>query len=645
MANFRNLPTIIILAFTPILCMSHIRLPRLISNDMILQRSEPVKIWGWADPGERIEISFLNKIDKVTADKFGNWSITIPAQKAGGPYKMVVKGSNVIVLDNILFGDVFVCSGQSNMELPMSRLMDNYPHEANATNSKIRQFVVPDAADFKKAQNDLNSGEWVSVSPKSIATFSGVAYFFASDLFFRHGIPIGIINSAVGGSPAQAWLSEDALKKFTDYVDENLQAKNDVFLSDVENANKQENKIWYSELNASDEGLRQNWHVENFDDSQWKSISLPANFSEMPIDQGNGTVWFRKTIELTENASSLPAKLLLGRIVHADSVFVNGKFAGTTSYQYPPRKYPLAPGMLQPGRNTIAIRVISNSGTGEFVRDKKYCLIVGTDSISLEGEWKLKRGSSMRPMKPQVFNRNKAGGLFNAMIAPLQNYAVKGVLWYQGESNTEKPEEYFDLMQSLIKDWRKGWGKNLPFLYVQLPGFNSEKENPEQSNWAILREQQRKLQSVPNTAMVVALDLGEWNDIHPLNKKDVGKRLALQAEYLVYGNHKVVSSGPVLEKIRTDKNKIIITFANTIGGLLVKNSQAPKYFAVAGCDEKYAWADAQITGTNEVTLTNDSISDPAFVTYAWADNPATAILYNSEGLPAGPFKEKLKDCN
>ncbi|MDI1256165.1 MAG: sialate O-acetylesterase [Flavobacterium sp.] len=634
----------LILVLVPVLCFSQIRLPKLISSGMVLQRSEPVKIWGWAMAGEHVEISFNSKTSNVNADKLGNWSITIPAQKAGGPFKMVLKASNTIVLDDILFGDVWLCSGQSNMELPMSRLMDHYPQEAKANNTKIRQFVVPDTANFKKEQSDVNSGKWVNVNPKSIAEFSGVGYFFASDLYARHGIPIGIINSAVGGSPAQAWLSEKALKNFPEYLEENRKAKDDSFLSAIENSNKEEGKFWYAALNSSDDGLKQGWYREDYDDSQWDSTSLPASFSNMPISQGNGAVWFRKTIELSEKWANLPAKLVLGRIVDADSVFVNGKFAGTTSYQYPPRKYPLASGILKPGRNIIAVRVISNLGIGGFVLDKHYCLVVGTDSISLKGQWKIKKGSSMRPMTSQVFVRNKAGGLYNAMIAPLQNYVLKGVLWYQGESNTQKPDEYFDLMQSLVKDWRKAWGKDLPFLYVQLPGFMSEKKTPEDSNWAILREQQRKLKSVANTAMVVAIDLGEWNDIHPLNKRDVSRRLALQAEHLVYGNDKVIATGPVPENIRTDKNKIVITFSNTADGLKLKKSTTLCYFAIAACDEKYVWAAAQITGRNEVTITNDFINDPAFITYAWADNPATANLYNSEDLPAGPFKEVLRKC-
>ncbi|MBG6235854.1 sialate O-acetylesterase [Pedobacter sp. CAN_A7] len=620
-----------------------IKLPKLISNGMVLQRADTTNIWGWASPKENIKLSFKHKTYQTTADQHGKWSIKLPPQAAGGPYEMTFTASNKVILKDILFGDVWICSGQSNMELTLDRLIDEYPQEIKAANyPQIRQFLVPDEYNFKAAQEDVSSGTWKSATAENILNFSGVAYFFALDIHKKNKVAVGLINTALGGSPAQAWISEKAIKNFPEYDQELQKFKDDSLIASIEQKDKSAAEAWYNSLNQQDEGLKENWKAAVLNDQDWEEMNIPGYWHDQKLKNVNGAVWFRKTIDIPASMVGKPVKLLLGRIVDADSVFINGQLVGSTSYQYPPRRYLLARETLKKGKNTIAIKVINNSGKGGFVLDKPYQLIAGTDTLSLRGPWKYKLGAKMGITPSTTFVRWKPVGLYNSMIAPLVNYSVKGVMWYQGESNTGRAIEYADLMTTLIKDWRQAWNKpKLPFLYVQLPGFMESNTQPEESNWAELRMQQLQLLKVDHTAMVVALDLGEWNDIHPLNKKDVGKRLALQAEQLVYGNKNIIHSGPLFTQVIAKGNKLVISFTNTGSGLKTKNGGELKHFAIAGTDGKYQWAKAEIKG-NKVIVWNDNIPHPVSVRYAWAHHPDTANLYNQEHLPASPFEARVR---
>jgi sialate O-acetylesterase len=312
-------------------------------------------------------------------------------------------------------------------------------------------------------------------------------------------------------------------------------------------------------------------------------------------------------------------------------------FVGTTSYQYPPRWYSLPPNVLKAGPNTVVVRVISNIGKGGFVLDKPYQIVCEGGTIDLKGPWLYRLGARMEPLASQTFIRWKPLGLFNAMLAPLLNYAIKGVIWYQGESNAERPIEYRDLFPAVIRDWRAKWNQgDFPFLFVQLPNFMEAKDQPSESNWALLREAQLRTLSLPRTGMAVAIDIGEWNDIHPLNKKDVGKRLALAAQKVAYADDKVVYSGPIYQSMKVDGDKIIIAFTNTGSGLVARGEEL-KTFAIAGSDKRFVWAKAKIEN-NRVVVWSEMVSNPVAVRYAWADNPEGANLYNAEGLPASPFR-------
>lgn len=621
---------------------SQIKLPRLISDGMILQRDIPLEIWGWASPNEKIEITFNKKKFQTITSPDGNWNIILPSQKAGGPYEMTLSASNTIVLKNILFGDVWLCSGQSNMELPMERVKDKYKEIVEkADNSKIRQFLVPDQYDFFKENVDFSSGEWSAVNPQNILKFSAVAYFFANEIYTKYKIPIGIINSALGGSPAESWISAEAIKKFQEYEQEYQKFKDGTLGTQIEANDRKISNDWYKTINIQDEGLKNYWIQPDLDDSDWETMNIPGYWANTSLGNINGSVWFRKEIDL-KNFKSNTAKLILGRIVDADSVYVNGHFVGTTSYMYPPRIYSFDSKFLKEGRNEIAIRVINNSGKGGFVEDKPYELILENETIDLKGSWKYKLGTKMLPLPSQTFIRWKPVGLYNSMIAPLKNYGIKGVLWYQGESNTKKPEEYAALIETLITNWRTEWKQgDFPFLYVQLPNYMEPKTEPTESNWAVLRQQQKNILKVPNTAMAIAIDLGEWNDIHPLNKYDVGKRLALQAQKIAYGEKKIVSSGPLFNAMERKNNQLILSFTDIGSGLIAKNNPSLKGFEIAGKDGKFVWALATIEG-NKIKVWNENVPEPFKVRYAWADNPVEANLYNKENLPASPFESALE---
>jgi sialate O-acetylesterase len=318
-------------------------------------------------------------------------------------------------------------------------------------------------------------------------------------------------------------------------------------------------------------------------------------------------------------------------------VYLNGKFVGTTSYQYPPRRYDVPEGILKEGKNTIVVRIINSSGQGGFVENKFYGLDFGNQTVDLQGEWRYKLGVKMEPLAGETFIRWKPMGLYNAMLAPLLKYSIKGVIWYQGEANTGRAMEYRNLFATLINDWRSKWNQgDFPFLYVQLPNFMKSYEQPTESNWAMLRESQLKTLALPNTGMAVAIDIGEWNDIHPLNKKDVGNRLALAAQKWAYGDDKIEYSGPVYKSMRIEGNKIILSFTHTGSGLMIKGDKL-NAFAIAGEDNQFVWANAEIK-ENEIIVYNDKITHPVAVRYAWADNPENANLYNQEKLPASPFR-------
>ncbi|GAA4160453.1 sialate O-acetylesterase [Chryseobacterium ginsenosidimutans] len=599
---------------------------------MVLQRNQKLNVWGKADAGEKVEVKFLNKNYKTIADQTGNWKITLPEQKAGGPYTMTI---NEITLKDILIGDVWLASGQSNMELPMRRLTPLYADEIkNANNQNIRFFTVPQKYNFKSPQTELDGGKWEATNPQTILNFSGVAYFFAKELSQKNKVAVGIIHASLGGSPIQAWMDENSLKKYPEYLDEAKKWQNDDLIKSTESGEQALSKAWYTELDQSDVGLNQHWENFDLDDSDWKTMNIPGSWEDKE-GSFEGSVWFRKEINLTKNQAGKAAFLNLGRIKDADVTYINGTKVGNVTYEYPPRWYDIPAGVLKEGKNIIAVRITNGSGKGQFIADKPYYLEIDGNKIDLKTEWKYKIGAKMEKMAPgTTFIRWKPTGLYNAMINPLINYNIKGAIWYQGESNTGKPKEYGDLLTTMILDWRNKWNqKEMPFFTVQLANFMEPKAQPIESNWAELRDQQRQVSlKVPNTGLAVIIDIGEWNDIHPLNKKTVGDRLALQA-LKVADKKNIIADGPVYQSMKVEGNKIILSFKNGTDDFAPVSEL--KGFAIKGKDGKYEWTKAKIDG-NKIIVWNETISNPISVRYDWADNP-DGNLKNKTGLPASPF--------
>ena len=620
---------------------AQIKLPRLISNGMVLQRDTDLKIWGWASPNEPIKLHFNAKDYSTKANATGNWEIILPKQKAGGPYQMELEASNKITISDILFGDVWICAGQSNMELPMERVKEKYSKEiAQATNSKIRQFLVPDKYDFKKECTDFDGGNWVACDPKTVMDFTAVGYFFAKAITEKYPVPIGLINTALGGSPVESWMSEKALTAFPKALLEAEKFKNDALIEQITKSDQKRSDDWYASLNSKDSGLQNNKPI-------WLT-SLPNEGNEMMVpgywaDQTklgnvNGVVWFQKEINVPKSMAGKPAKLFLGRLVDQDYVYVNETYIGTTGYQYPPRRYEVPQNVLKEGKNTITIRLVNNSGKGGFVLDKPYFLAVGDESIDLKGKWKFRLGTEMPALEGPTFIRWKPEGLYNAMIAPLLNYKIKGTIWYQGESNTGNPSEYNAAFSTMITDWRTNWKQgNFPFLFVQLTNFMEAKPEPTESNWAALREAQGQTLSVPNTGMIVTIDIGEWNDIHPLNKEAVGNRLALQARKLAYGESNLVAASPSPQKTTFETDKVVIDFKDAGKGLKISKGNEVKEMAISNDGKRFVWAKVKVA-KNQITIWYPEIKNPTVVRYAWANNPDQANLFSSEGLPVTPFE-------
>jgi sialate O-acetylesterase len=631
----------IIMAFMqPIV--SQVKLPRLISDGMVLQRDTKLNIWGWASAGEQISLEFRGKAYQTTATEKGDWKIELDASAAGGPFQMIIKGNNTITLNNILVGDVWVCSGQSNMELPMRRVSWVYPEEMEGPgNDKIRQFAVPQRYNFHYPETDLPWGTWKSATQANLSDFSAVAYFFAKEMYAKTKVPIGIINTSLGGSPAEAWMSGQALQKFPNHYNEAIKFRDSLLIREIERKDNERSADWYRRLNLADlsyTASEKPWYHESTNTTDWEKINVPGYWYNTPLEKVNGSVWFVKKIRLSKQQAGQKSMIELGRLVDADSVFINGRFVGTVSYQYPPRRYTIPGNLLREGENTITIRLISNTGTGGFVPDKNYALVCGKDTIDLKGEWQYKIGARMEPLQGQTFIRWKPMGLFNAMIAPLLEYRMKGVIWYQGESNAGRPKEYRELFPDMINDWRNHFKQgNFPFVFVQLASFMEPRKEPSESHWALLREAQLLTLNVPNTGMAVAIDIGEWNDVHPLNKKEVGIRLAHEAQRLCYDKNLKPGFGPRFTKMELKGNVAVLTFSNSEGKLAIPKTIEIKGFAIAGEDKKFVWARAVIK-KNKVHVWHPGIKNPIAVRYAWADFPEGINFYNVYGFPVSPFR-------
>ncbi|EKU91285.1 sialate O-acetylesterase [Bacteroides oleiciplenus] len=639
--NYKSVLLVTVACLCSMLAEAKVKLPSVLSDGMVLQRERPIKIWGTADANEDVVVTFKKKKYTTKAGENGKWQVELPAMKAGGPYEMAV---NDMLVKDILIGDVWLCSGQSNMELTVARVADMFGKEtAVYENPMIRYVKTPYGNDLHGPKEDISQMNWTSLAPEVAQSYAALPYFFAIEMYNETKVPVGIINSSWGGSAIEAWMSEDALQAFPKYLRERDLYNSDEYKALVNKAGGMMSRFWNLSLYKGDEGLHApvKWYEPGLDDSDWETVNM---FSYQLGDRNgypvSGSHWFRQHIRLTSAQADKDAILRLGCMVNADSVYVNGVFVGTTSYQYPPRIYKVPASVLRSGENLVTVRLINSGGRPSFVKDKPYCLAIDGDTVRLTEQWKYKLGCEMPAGRGGVSFQNIPTGMYNSMISPLRNLTFKGALWYQGESNAGRPNEYEALLSAMLKDWReKLTDENLPFFIMQLPNFMQTHQQPVESGWAGMREAQRQVTlKLPETSLVVAIDLGEWNDIHPLNKKELARRIALQVKKKVYGHEEIVHSGPLCTAASVEDGKVILSFEKGTDDLMPVNEL--KGFALAGKDGRFRWAEATIEG-HKVIVRSKDIPQPVKVRYAWDDNPREANLKNKAGLPASPFQMVL----
>ena len=649
------------LAVLSLEAVAKISLPQLFQSGMVLQRDKAIPVWGKADAGEMVTIRFNKKQYVTTAGLSGKWHIDLPKMKAGGPYTMTVGD---IVLTNILIGDVWLLSGQSNIDVTIERVYPQYTQEIDTyENSNIRLFRVQNETDTHGVRDDIKPTpiNWKPLNKQNAWLFSAVGYFLGKRMQEQTKVPQGIIVNSWGGTPIEAWISADSLQQ--DYpllVKKTQLFQNDNYVKAQAQANMEADRQWQKLLNEQDPGIEQNWTAPDFDDADWQTVNQYTTDwalspkSKRPII---GTIWLRQHIQVDKAHAGKPARLLLGTLFDQDVTYLNGKEIGHTYYQYPPRRYDIPEGMLREGDNVITVRFINKYGMAHFIPEKPYMLAFGddrmslnplpTDVIPLPENWQMHLGTEM-PSCPSgdISLQNLPTTLYNAVLHPLAPYALSGVVWYQGESNTGHPAPYADYLKKMIGCWRDLWhDQQMPFVIVQLANYDGRQQSgfprpitpqtePMNSGWAQLREAQRIVAKAdPRAELAVINDLGETVDIHPLRKKEVAERIGIGFDRLVY-HHKVALSPEVIAAV-IKEGQVILTLDQPIQeGNLYE-------FEVAGKDGIFHNVAAQ-GAKNTVLLDCTSISVPTAVRYAWKDNPLKANVRSLSGLPMSSFELKVK---
>jgi sialate O-acetylesterase len=629
--------------------MKKLLLPPLFSDGMVMQQGAAFPVRGCSFPFSAVTVNFLGKTYQARSDADGKWRTILEPAEAGGPFTMDIESAgDKIHIKDIYSGDVWLCAGQSNMELPMQRLRDDYPEEWTADAfPPIRQFKVPQEWDFSGPREEL-SGGWTASTAQTLHEFSGTAWFFAKNLYEKYHHPIGLISTGWGGTPIEAWMSREALAAFPGKIAQGGQYADPALCKETGAKSEEAIQEWEGRLAREDQGMAEEWQNPHTDLSLWGDITLPGNFAEAGLVDFCGVIWLCREFDVKAEFAAQEAKVWLGTIVDADTVYINGVETGNTTYRYPPRKYRIPAGLLCEGKNRIVIRVICVNGQGGITRDKPFRVFSEKGCIELAGTWKYRIGAKAPPRPEAFFFQRQPMGPFNAMIAPILKFPLRGVIWYQGESNDTEPDTYAALFKAMIQDWRnkfalrnKSGQDYLPFLFVQLPIFGSPTENDEAASWAIIREAQSAALSLPATGMAAALDLGEWNDLHPLNKKEVGRRLFFAAEQVVFKNKNALGS-PMLRNIQLRGNRLFVFFDNCGGGLAARDT--PYVSIVAGGTR--VRLSAKIEGPDSLSVDISSIKksenkNPEKILYAWANNPKDRQLYNSEGLPVVPFRTSI----
>jgi len=621
----------------------------LFTDNMLLQRNQDIIIWGTAEPGGEVLVVFNEQQGKSIVDNNGKWKVTLSPIPEGGPYKLTVSGEKTHTINNVLMGEVWICSGQSNMEMSVNgkwgKVINSEEEAANANYPNIRLLMVKKYVENSPQENFESEG-WKECSSESISDFSAAAYFFGRDLHNELDIPIGLIQAAWGGTIIEAWTSGPSLKKIPEFTDivKSIESDTTTYEESLIIVQKKKEE-WPPKVEKilDDRGIfNHGFQNPDYNTNDWKTMKLPTVWEALNINV-DGVVWFSKDINVPKLWKGEDLTLCLGKINDYDNTWFNGKRVGRGTDVGDLRVYKIPDSLVKLGQNRIIVQVldVGNNG-GLYGPAEKMKLFGKNDSISLVGNWKYKidpikiEGKDIPEKQNPADRINRSTVLYNAMINPLLPYGMKGVIWTQGASNAERAYQYRTLFKTMINDWRNLWGQgDFPFLYVQLANWQAVKSHPVEDEWAELREAQAMALELPNTGMVVAIDIGEEIDIHPRNKQDVGKRLALIAKAKVYGKD-IPYSGPIYKSMKIEGNKIRMQFEYTDTGLKIKGSNNLKGFAIAGKDKKFVWAKAKIEG-DEVVVWNTNIKDPVAVRYAWDINP-DCNLYNGANLPTVPFR-------
>ncbi|MGV3503423.1 MAG: sialate O-acetylesterase [Adhaeribacter sp.] len=642
------------LAVTP--ATAKIALPAVIGEHMVLQQKSRVPLWGKAAPNAPVSVvtSWNRKKYSTRADARGDWQVKVQTPAAGGPYAITFDDGQALALQDILIGEVWVCSGQSNMEMalisPWGNVL-NYQQEIDEASFPQIRLLQVEHATSPEPQADVKvwPGGWQACSPRSVPSFSAVAYFFARHLYQHRRVPLGIIHTSWGGTPAEAWTSGPALKQMPVFAPLVRQIEEKApQLAEARQKYESLFASWHQQVAARDPGYRSGkaaWAAPNLPTAGWKTMVLPGFWEQAGLPDFDGVVWFRRKVVLPRSWQGQQARFTAGGIDDQDITWVNGVEVGATNSPTQARSYAIPEGLLREGENVITVRVVDIRKSGGIHGNPKTLALVPASgsALSLAGEWQyrvaLEQEAIARMPQAPPASKNDPTGLYNAMIHPLIPFSIRGAIWYQGESNAARAAQYRELFPRMIRDWRQHWNQgDFPFYFVQLANYQARKEQPSESDWAELREAQAMTLALPQTGMAVAIDLGEAGNIHPKNKQDVGTRLALIARARTYGE-KIPYSGPVFKSYVIEKDKVRLSFNHTDGGLQTKGDATLQGFALAGSDQKFYWAQARIAG-KEVVVWCSQVPKPLAVRYAWADNPA-ANLYNGAGLPAVPFRTSV----
>ena len=607
----------------------------LFTDHAVLQRGRALPVWGWSNPGDHVTVTFADQNLTADADANGRWQVTFTAIPAGGPYALVAKGAKEATANDLLVGDVWLCSGQSNMEFQVAQANNFEQERAAADFPQIRQFTGTKR--FSLTPEVLTGGGWSVCAPGNVGNFTAVGYFFGRELYREAKIPIGLINASWGGTRIESWTSRTGLAALERTKSE-LQQLADLSEGTKKSEFEQQMTAWWTAADPAPEAAQ-----TAFPDQAWGTMDVPGLWEDKGLPGFDGVVWFRRTFEVPAEAGGKEAKLFLGPIDDRDVTSINGREVGHLDVWNQQRQYSIPAGVLTAGTNTIAIRVLDTGGGGGiFGQVDDLHVDIGETKIALAGKWRFLAGKplgQLPAMPTRLDNANVITALSNGMIEPLVPAALAGAIWYQGEANASIGSQYELLLPALIADWRARFQRpDLPFGIVQLANFMPTADTPiQESGWAYLRDTQLKtFRTVPGTGMAVITDIGDASDIHPRNKQDVGRRLAAWALHDVYGRTDVIRSGPLFKAATVEGATLRVSFEYA-AGLQAKGDL--RGFAIAGNDANWVAAEARIDGETLI-VSSPQVAAPTKVRYAWSNNPPSP-LFNGAGLPASPFASDL----